>query len=72
MSTAAVYEKPTDDLRQVRHEEWAGDHLLVYFTTQRRWEITESPYQYLTHVWRDLPAVRATELGLQPPYFNTK
>ena len=35
--TTDTFEKPTDDLRQVRHEEWVGDHLLVYFILQRRW-----------------------------------
>lgn len=49
MSTAAIYEKPTDDLRQVRHEEWAGDHLLVYFTVQRRWLVSVGePYHSQT------------------------
>lgn len=66
MTATTYYEKPTDDLRQVRHEEWVGDHLLVYYTLQRRWETTESPYQYLTHVWRDLPTVRATDLVIKP------
>lgn len=37
MTATTYYEKPTDDLRQVRHEEWVGDHLLVYYTAQRRW-----------------------------------
>lgn len=66
MSRPIPIERPLEDLRQVRHEEWAGDHLLVYFTTQRLWEVTESPYQFLKHVWRDLPTVRADEISTQP------
>lgn len=65
MSTAAIYEKPTEDLRQVRHEEWGGDHLLVYYTVQRLWMVMESPYQYQQLVWRDLPTVRATDLAAE-------
>jgi hypothetical protein len=34
---SARLERATDELRQVRHMEWAQDHLLVYYTTQRKW-----------------------------------
>ncbi len=56
------YEESTDDLRQVRHEEWAGDHLLVYYRIQRAWSVMESPYRYIRTEWRDLPEIHAAEV----------
>lgn len=52
----------TNELRQVRYEQWIHDQLVVFYKTQRLWHIMESPYRYLRAEWRDLPEIKEADL----------
>lgn len=61
-----LYERPTDDLRQVRHDCW--HHVIGpwrYYTVQRRWEVQDGQVYY--HDKEPLPIVFSTR-----PWHMTK